>query len=363
MYEYYLSQSMDKFIIIKKINRKGEECVSTGKNPSPISSQNKSILYKYTPKTIDEFQFPANLKTLLHKMVALNMLFVGNSGTGKTTLLKIMVREYFADVSNYEENVLCINSLTDNGINYYRNEVKTFCSISSKIANKKKIVVIDDMDIIVNEQCQQILRNFIDKYSNNVVFLTSCNNNQRIIDTIQSRLNIVRLVTIDSNGIREIYGAVQANEGIDITDDASEFVKSMCNNSVSMLLNYMEKFKLIGEKITLDVAKSACSIISYTDYEEFTNIVFNTPYSIDNLSIAKKMLDGMINKGYSVIDILDNYFNYIKTSGIVDEDTKYRAIPIISKYIVYFSNYHEDDIELYFFTVDLYDSAFKRTHF
>jgi DNA polymerase III delta prime subunit len=355
---------MDKFIIIKKINRKGEECEAVCNKPQHSPSQNKSILHKYTPKTIDEFQFPNNLKTLLHKMVSLNILFVGNSGTGKTTLLKIMVREYFADVSNFDENVLYINSLTDNGINYYRNEVKTFCSISSKIANKKKMVVIDDMDLIVNDQCQQILRNYIDKYSNNVIFFTSCSNNQRIIDTIQSRLNIVRLVPIDSSGIKEIYTKVKETENIEIDDDATDFVITMCNNSVSMLLNYMEKFKLIGEKITIDVAKSACSIISYSDFEEFTKIVFNSQYSVNNLTTAKRMLDDMISKGYSVVDILDNYFHYIKMSDIVDEDTKYHIIPIITKYIVYFSNYHEDDIELYFFTADLYDVvASKKMHF
>lgn len=354
---------MDKFIIIKKINRKGEECVTPNKTVQ-TSTQNKSILHKYSPKTIDDFQFPDNFKTLLHKMVSLNILFVGNSGTGKTTLLKIMVKEYFADVSNYDEHVLYINSLTDNGINYYRNEVKTFCSISSKIANKKKIVVIDDMDIIVNEQCQQILRNYIDKYSNNVVFLTSCSNNQSIIETIQSRLNIIRLVPIYLDGIKDIYDKVIEQEKLKIDEQAKSFVITMCNNSVSMLLNYMEKFKLIGEEITLDVAKSACSIISYADFEEFTKIVFNSQYDVENLEKAKKMLDSMISKGYSVIDILDNYFNYIKNSLIIDEDAKYRVIPIIAKYIVYFSNYHEDDVELYFFTAELYDSVLsKKTHF
>ncbi len=76
------------------------------------------------------------------------------------------------------------------------------------------------------------------------------------------------------------------------------------------------------------------------------------------------MLDNMISKGYSVVDILDNYFNYVKNSVIINEDAKYRVIPIITKYIVYFSNYHEDDIELYFFAADLYDSVLlKKTHF
>jgi DNA polymerase III gamma/tau subunit len=177
-------------------------------------------------------------------------------------------------------------------------------------------------------------------------------------------LNIVRLVPIDPTGIKEIYTKVREAEDIEIDDSATDFVITMCNNSVSMLLNYMEKFKLIGDKITIDVAKSACSIISYSDFEEFTKIVFNSQYSVEHLTTAKRMLDDMIAKGYSVVDILDNYFNYIKISTIVDEDTKYKVIPIITKYIVYFSNYHEDDIELYFFTADLYDLvASKKMHF
>jgi DNA polymerase III delta prime subunit len=338
---------MDKFVKIKK-------------NGAVVNKiQNKSILHKYTPKTIDEFQFPETLKTLLHKMKSLNMLFVGNSGTGKTTLLKNMVREYFADVST-TDNVLYINSLSDNGINYYRNEVKTFCAIPSTIPNKKKIVVIDDMDNIVTEQCQQILRNFIDKYQNNVIFLTSCSNNQLIIDTIQSRLNIIRLTPVDDAGMEAIYDKIHETEQIVISDDAKAFVLTVCNKSVSMLLNYMEKFKLLGEKVTLEVAKSVCSTISFADYESFTNLVFNQPHTAENLASAKKMLDSMISKGYSVVDILDNYFNYVKVAENLDEDTKYKIVPIISRYIVYFNNYHEDDVELYFFAADLYDIVKKR---
>ena len=300
-------------------------------------------------KTIDEFQFPDNLKTLLHKMVALNILFVGNSGTGKTTLLKIMVREYFADVSNFDENVLYINSLTDNGINYYRNEVKTFCSISSKIANKKKIVVIDDMDLIVNDQCQQILRNYIDKYSNNVIFFTSCSNNQRVIDTIQSRLNIIRLVPINSHGIKEIYAKVIETEKIEIDDDATDFVITMCNSSVSMLLNYMEKFKLIGTDITLEMAQNICTNISFVLFTSYTTYLLNR-----QLKEAIKVMHNIHEKGYSVMDILDNYFLFVKTTNVLTESQKYSIIPYICKYITIFHNTHEHEIELYLFTNNLF---------
>ena len=52
------------------------------------------------------------------------------------------------------------------------------------------------------------------------------------------------------------------------------------------------------------------------------------------------------------MDILDSYFSYIKQSKLSDE-TKYRVIKIICKYITIFNLVHEHDIELIFLTKEL----------
>ena len=46
---------------------------------------------------------------------------------------------------------------------------------------------------MINEQSQQVFRNYIDKYSHNIHFIISCKNNQKVIDNIQSRNIIIRL--------------------------------------------------------------------------------------------------------------------------------------------------------------------------
>jgi hypothetical protein len=53
------------------------------------------------------------------------------------------------------------------------------------------------------------------------------------------------------------------------------------------------------------------------------------------------------------MDILDNYFAYIKNSNILNEDKKHKIIPFICKYITIFHNIHEDEIELALFTNNL----------
>ena len=56
---------------------------------------------------------------------------------------------YYANINdNINDNILCINLLNDSGINYYRNEIKTFCQINNK--NKLKTIVIDDLDLLMN---------------------------------------------------------------------------------------------------------------------------------------------------------------------------------------------------------------------
>ena len=134
------------------------------------------FLKKYKPIVFADFFIEKLLikllKTLI-KMDSLNMLLIGNSGSGKTSILDATIREYYGLKKIPRHNVLYINSLKEQGIQYYRNEVKTFCQTASSISGKKKFIVLDDIDLI-NDQSQQVFRNCIDKYSHNVHFLSSC---------------------------------------------------------------------------------------------------------------------------------------------------------------------------------------------
>jgi hemerythrin-like domain-containing protein len=65
---------------------------------------------------------------------------------------------------------------------------------------------------------------------------------------------------------------------------------------------------------------------------------------------AIDLLYGIHDYGYSVIDILDYFFTFIKMTSMIDEEAKYRIIPFLCKYITIFHNVHEDGIELALFT-------------
>ena len=110
----------------------------------------------------------------------------------------------------------------------------------------------------------------------------------------------------------------------------------------------MEKFKLLNQKITLDLAIQLCSNISFLTFEEYTKMVLNK-----QLNNSIKLIYEIYDKGYSVMDILDNYFVFIKTTNSLSEEQKYKIIPYLCKYITIFHNIHEDEIELSLFTNNL----------
>jgi replication factor C subunit 2/4 len=269
--------------------------------------------------------------------------------SGKTSLLNAIIKEYYAGSNqvNYDENVLYINSLKEQGINYYRSDVKTFCQTCSSIKNRKKIVVLDDIDII-NEQSQQVFRNCIDKFSHNVHFISSCSNTQKVIESLQSRFTIIKIEPLKRENLRKILLKIKNIENIEIDNAAEEFILDISNSAAKILLNYMEKFKLLNEKITYELAVQLCTNISFLTFEEYNILLRN-----NKLNEAIKLIYQIYDKGYSVMDILDSYFLFIKNTKNITEEQKYNIIPFICKYITIFHNIHEDEIELALFTNNL----------
>jgi hypothetical protein len=111
----------------------------------------------------------------------------------------------------------------------------------------------------------------------------------------------------------------------------------------------MEKFKLLNQQITLDLAFQLCSNISFFEFEKFTLLLLDK-----NLTASIKLIYEIYDKGYSVMDILDNYFTFIKITNILAEQQKYDIIPYLCKYIAIFHNIHEDEIELSLFVNNIF---------
>jgi DNA polymerase III delta prime subunit len=308
---------------------------------------NSPFIHKYQPTYFRDFeQLDPTTITLMKSLISLNnlnILIIGDSGTGKTSIINSIIKEYYGNDYNYD-NVLILNSLKEQGIQYYRNDVKIFCQTCSLIKNKKKIVLLDDIDLI-NEQSQQVFRNCMDKYKHNIHFISSCTNVQKVIDSLQSRTILVQINPLTMSCLTKIMNKIKINEKLNMSSDADEFILSICNNSVRILINYLEKIRIINCYVDMEMVHKLCTNISYTIFDSYTNCVLNK-----NLKDGIKILYNLHDEGYSVMDILDNYFLYIKLTNLLNDNIKYKLTTLVCKYIIYFHNVHEDELELALFT-------------
>jgi len=320
---------------------------------SNINKPATTFIIKYKPYFLNEF----SLEESLHQMILtlfeiddLNTLFIGESGTGKTTLLYALIREYYGlskTDSIPETNILFVNTIKEQGINYFRNEMKTFCQSTCSIYGKKKMIIIDDIDT-VNEQSQHVFRNYIDKYSKNIHFISVCSNIQKVIESIQSRVHILKLKLPSSSDIENIMNYIIEKESIIIDDKSKEYLLFISGNSIRTMINHLEKIYIYGNNITYELCDKMCSSISNSIFEKYLNYLKEGEI-IKSIQLIYEISD----TGYSVIDILDFFFTFIKQTSLIDEETKYRVIPILCKYITIFHTTHEDTIELALFTNNL----------
>ncbi len=313
------------------------------------------FINKYNPSYLRDFildpGFVQILKTFL-QMNRLNLLLVGESGSGKSALLHAIIREYYGldPDTNFQNNsnIMIINSLKEQGITYYRSDVRTFCQTASSVRAKKKILLLDDFDTL-NEQSQQVFRNYIDKYSNNVCFLVSGVSLHKIIESIQSRLYILHVETPPNSTLETIFNNISLQESLIISPEAKNFIIDISEHSIRVMIHYLEKIKLLNRPVDLDLIMSCCTNINFKTFSEYTHHV----KSPGGLADAIKLIFSIFDQGYSVMDILDSYFIYVKITNEIDEGMKYRVIALICKYISIFYNIHEDENELAFFTNNL----------
>ena len=307
----------------------------------------ENFLLKYTPTSLDEFH--VDNKKLFNNDV--NILICGQAGSGKTTLLTQHINEYFGyhvDIHS-DSNVLFMSNLKEQGIQFCRSNVKTFCQNASMNVKRKKIIAIDDVDEF-NDTTQQVISNCITKYCTNVLCVATCCNTLKVYSGLKSRMAFVTLHLPPNDYLEKYSAKIIKDQNIIIEPDLIQHIVEYSNSSYKILLNNLQKFKLFNKNITYENINDLITTINNETLDNyFTNLL-----SCD-LQSAIDSIFKVVESGISVIDILFELIAYMKISRcVIKSDTlKYKIIQIITKYITIFNNTHEDQIEIAFLTNDL----------
>ncbi len=167
------------------------------------------LVERYRPTKIENYVGNENIKESISKYLEQNdiqnLIFYGPSGTGKTTLAKIIV-------GNLNCDHLYINASDERGIETIRDKVQSFASVAS--FKPIKVVILDEADFLTI-QAQASLRNIIETFSRTTRFIMTCNFVERIIDPLQSRCQVLKIVPPSKKDVAKHLNWILQQESIE----------------------------------------------------------------------------------------------------------------------------------------------------
>jgi replication factor C small subunit len=179
---------------------------------------------KYRPKGIDGYVFKdtkqrKQIDQWITQKALPHMLLSGAPGTGKSTLIKVLLHELGIDPFD----VLEVNASRDNGVDFIRDTVTKFSETMG--VGDMRYIFLDEADGL-SPAAQGVLRGTMEKYANSVRFLLTCNYPHKVIPAIKSRCETGRM-HIEKLDTSEFYMRlidILTKESVEIDADALESI-------------------------------------------------------------------------------------------------------------------------------------------
>ena len=211
---------------------------------------------KYRPSSLENYVGNEHLKTTISRYLEQNdiqnLIFYGQAGGGKTTLAKLIV-------NNLNCDYLYINASDERGIETIRDKVSGFASVAS--FKPLKVVILDEADFLTI-QAQASLRNVIETFSRTTRFIMTCNFVERIIDPLQSRCQVIKIVPPSKGEVAKHLTWILEKESISYTLDD---IKVIVNQYYPDLRKCINTIQLNSKDSTLKLDNSILVSSNYID--------------------------------------------------------------------------------------------------
>jgi replication factor C subunit 2/4 len=275
-----------------------------------------SWVEKYRPTNLNEVsaqpEVIQSLKKVLETKNLPHLIFFGPSGCGKTSTILALSKELFGE-ELYYDRVIELNASDERGINVVRDKIKTY---AKKAINPKenvppwKIIILDEADNMTSDS-QFALRRIMEEYSKLTRFCIICNYHNKIIDPINSRCALFRFKPIKETDTLIKLKDICEKENLTLSDEFLNQVIKFSRGDLRKAINFLQKCQnQYGNILNQDILNEISGIIPIDKFNDLTKGII----SKDSEIIDKVIMD-LVNAGYSLVNQITFFDNYIKSSN------------------------------------------------
>ena len=221
---------------------------------------------KYRPKKPEELILNEMLLKKINKIIAdkdmPNIIITGIPGIGKTTTIKCIVGQLYGRY--IKDAVLELNASDDRGIRAVQDTITNFCKKKLELneqGEKKyadhKIIILDEADNMT-QKAQISINNLMEKYHSTTRFAFTCNSSADIIESIQSRCNIIRYMRLTKEQMMKRLKYICQKEKVPHEDEALETIAMISQGDVRSAINNLQLVYCCYKEIIKEYIYTIC---------------------------------------------------------------------------------------------------------
>lgn len=297
---------------------------------------NITLAVKYRPKCFAEVVGQQAVVSILSKQIETHTfknvyLFVGSSGSGKTSVARIMADA----INNGEGGPIEIDGASNNGVDNIRQLISD--AQQSSVDSEYKVYIIDECHMLTQQAWNAALK-LIEEPPSNTIFIFCTTNPEKIPLTIMSRVQRFDFKKISTQDITNRLEYILNSENIDGYDrDALRKIADKSNGLMREAVSMLDKCLAYSSEVsTTNVDLVLGLISSELSFKLFKGIIEK------NVDETFAILKETLSTGISAISVLDDMLKYFidATKIQLTKDIEITRIPC--KYKDYILSIGED---------------------